>query len=73
MVGIGGYQGRQLALGDLITIARHDTIDDFKSTSLPENLRPQYSEHYDISAMVGPHDEGYLLPEDIEMIYETNW
>lgn len=73
MVGIGGYQGRQLAPGDLISIAQHDVSEEFKSVSLPEALRPQYSDHYDISAMVGPYDEGYLLPEDIEMIYNTDW
>jgi urea carboxylase len=28
---------------------------------------------WEISAMVGPHDEGYFAPEDIEMIYETKW
>ncbi|OSS49035.1 hypothetical protein B5807_05756 [Epicoccum nigrum] len=27
---------------------------------------------WEISAMVGPHDEGYFAP-DIEMVYETKW
>jgi urea carboxylase len=72
MVNIGGYQGRQLAPGDLISIAETvpESVEDVK---LPENLRPQYSDHYEINAMVGPYDEGYLTPEDIEMIYETKW
>jgi urea carboxylase len=72
MVNIGGYQGRQLAPGDFLTIT--ETLPaSFADISLPEALRPEYTSHYDISAMVGPYDEGFLLPEDIEMIYETNW
>ncbi|ORY17282.1 allophanate hydrolase subunit 2-domain-containing protein [Clohesyomyces aquaticus] len=72
LVAIGGYQGRALAPGDLLRTAAR-LPDDFKPVSLPENLRPVYNSHWEIKAMVGPHDEGFLLPEDIEMIYDTKW
>lgn len=73
LVSIGGYQGRQLAPGDLLAIT-HDIPEALsKPLSLPENLRPVYANKWEIMAMVGPHDEGYLLPEDIEMIYSTEW
>lgn len=72
MVNIGGYQGRQLAPGDLINIA--ETVpEDIKEFQLPQSLTPQYSDHYEINAMVGPYDEGFLTAEDIEMIYDTKW
>lgn len=72
LVAIGGYQGRALAPGDLLGI-----IDDVPAATdtltLPEFLRPVYSSHWEVKAMVGPHDEGFFLPEDIEMIYKTKW
>ncbi|KAK4998072.1 hypothetical protein LTR28_013773, partial [Elasticomyces elasticus] len=73
LVSIGGYQGRQLAPGDLLAIATDIPPELKKAVSLPEHLVPTYSKEWDIMAMVGPHDEGYLLPEDIEMIYNTEW
>lgn len=53
LVGIGGYQGRQLAPGDLLKI-----VDDFSEAllqdlSLPESLIPSYTKKWKIAAMVG--------------------
>ncbi|KAK4999290.1 hypothetical protein LTR66_001654 [Elasticomyces elasticus] len=73
LVSIGGYQGRQLAPGDLLAIATDIPPELKKAVSLPERLVPTYSKEWEIMAMVGPHDEGYLLPKDIEMIYNTEW
>lgn len=72
-VGVGGYQGRQLAAGDLLAITKN--IPDFLSAplELPQDIRPQYPNHWDILAMVGPYEEGYLLPEDVDMTYNTTW
>jgi urea carboxylase len=72
LVAIGGYQGRALAPGDLLQIVS-ELPESVESISLPETLRPTYTNHWEIRAMVGPHDEGYFLPEDIEMIYSTKW
>ncbi|RAR01029.1 pyruvate carboxylase subunit a [Stemphylium lycopersici] len=72
LVAIGGYQGRALAPSDLLQIT--DKLpEDFKSMSLPEHLRPVYKSSWEITAMVGPHDEGYFDPEFIEEIYKTEW
>jgi urea carboxylase len=73
LVGIGGYQGRALAPGDLLTVTSELYQPLEKDIFLPEHLRPVYSNDWKIAAMVGPHDEGYLLPEDIDMIYNTTW
>ena len=72
-VAVGGYQGRQLAAGDLLTISRQLPDDFTKSIKVPQRLIPEYPSHWDIFAMVGPYDEGFLLEEDIEMIYNTRW
>ncbi|CAI6302333.1 unnamed protein product [Periconia digitata] len=73
LVAIGGYQGRALAPGDLLQIV--GDISEVPSTqlSLPERIQPVYKNHWEIKAMVGPHDEGYFLPEDIDNIYNTGW
>lgn len=72
-VGVGGYQGRQLAAGDLLAIDKDIPDSLSQAMKLPENILPQYPSHWDILAMVGPYEEGYLLPEDVEMTYNTKW
>lgn len=72
-VGVGGYQGRQLASGDLLAITKDIPDHLSQPLKLPEHLIPQYPNHWDLLAMPGPYDEGYLLGEDVEMIYNTKW
>lgn len=72
MVGVGGYQGRQLAPGDLLSITSH--VPEVRGElSLPEHLVPKYPDSWDLMAMPGPYDEGYLVPESIDMLYQTDW
>lgn len=72
-VGVGGYQGRQLASGDFLAIAKDIPEHLSKSLKLPQHLIPQYPNHWDLLAMPGPYEEGYLLEEDLNMIYNTKW
>jgi len=72
-VAVGGYQGRQLAAGDLLAITRDIPDHLSKPFMIPKQYLPEYPSHWDISVMVGPYDEGYLLEEDVEMIYKTKW
>lgn len=72
-VGVGGYQGRQLATGDLLAITKEIPTHVLTPLKLPKHLIPQYPNHWSILAMPGPYDEGYLLEEDIDMIYSTEW
>lgn len=75
-VGVGGYQGRALAAGDLLAIvrgvpehiSRHST-----SVALPDHLISTYPSHWSLAALPGPYDHGYLTDSDISMIYETKW
>jgi len=72
-VGVGGYQGRQLAVGDLLAISKDVPKHLLQPLKLPERILPHYPSHWDILAMVGPYDEGYLLEDDVKMIYDTKW
>lgn len=73
LVAMGGYQGRNLAPGDLLAITSDIPSELLTSVSLPEALIPRYTNAWQILAMPGPHDEGYFLPEDIDMIYGSEW
>lgn len=75
LVSIGGYQGRALAPGDVLQIPGRDEFEaaERREVALPEKLRPRYGNDVSMMAMSGPHDEGYVLPEDIEMLYRTRW
>ena len=72
-VGVGGYQGRQLASGDLLAITKDIPEHLSENLKLPEHLIPQYPNHWNLLAMPGPYDEGYLLEEDVKMTYNTRW
>ena len=69
IVAIGGYQGRALAPGDVLSTVAEIPRNLGGHPSLPGNVQPQYSNDWEIMAMPGPHQEGYLAPEDIEMLY----
>ncbi|PGG97465.1 urea carboxylase [Helicocarpus griseus UAMH5409] len=72
MVGVGGYQGRQLASGDLLSIT--DKLPEVSGgLSLPKSLIPDYPSHWELLALAGPYDEGYIVREDIEEFYRTTW
>ncbi|EMF15998.1 pyruvate carboxylase subunit A [Sphaerulina musiva SO2202] len=73
IVAIGGYQGRQLAPGDQLSLVKEIPSTLGGHPSVPESLRPQYSSPWVINALPGPHEEGYLTEEDIEMLYSTDW
>lgn len=69
LVAMGGYQGRALAPGDLLSIVSNISKKLEGHPCVPEYLRPSYTEDWEILAMPGPHEGGYLAPEDVEMLY----
>lgn len=72
MTTVGGYQGRALAAGDLLEISKH--LPDFEGDlRLPTNLIPEYGEEWDLLAMPGPHDEGFLTQDFIDEFYNTTF
>ncbi|KAK5122739.1 hypothetical protein LTR85_003654 [Meristemomyces frigidus] len=71
LVAMGGYQGRALAPGDLLPIVKDISTRLGGHPALPEELRPQYPEHWEIMTMPGPHEEGYLTADDVDMLYNS--
>jgi hypothetical protein len=57
----------------MLAISKLDAVEVEPEISLPVHLRPIYTSHWTIDAMVGPYDEGYIVSEDIDMIYNTVW
>jgi urea carboxylase len=72
MTGIGGHQGRALASGGLLGLI-NDVPKVQEELKIPVHMIPQYPTHWDLLAMSGPYDVGYLLPEDIDMLCNTEW
>ena len=72
MTAVGGYQGRALAAGDLLSITS-DVPGIQGELKIPDNLIPRYPEEWDLLAMPGPYDEGFLTDEAIEDFYNTTF
>ncbi|PKY05987.1 hypothetical protein P168DRAFT_233496 [Aspergillus campestris IBT 28561] len=73
-IGIGGYQNRALKSGDYLSLTPlSKQFESPKSCHIPESARPHYTKHWDVQVMGGPFEEGYLLPEDLEMVYTYKW
>ena len=72
-VAVGGYQGRQLTAGDLLSLVKEVPDNLQHPLALPDGLIPDYPGHWNMLAMPGPYQEDYLTDGDVEMIYKTKW
>ncbi|KAJ9610321.1 hypothetical protein H2200_005098 [Cladophialophora chaetospira] len=72
MTGVGGYQGRALAAGDLLSITK-ELPEISGELKLSDSLIPSYPEEWDLFAMPGPYDEGFITPESTEEFYDSTW
>ncbi|KAK4949830.1 hypothetical protein LTR10_011672 [Elasticomyces elasticus] len=72
MTAVGGYQGRQLAAGDLLAITS-DVPEVHGELALPKHLIPAYPEEWDLLSMPGPYDEGYVTDEFIDEFYNSTY
>ncbi|KAJ7243804.1 allophanate hydrolase subunit 2-domain-containing protein [Mycena rebaudengoi] len=75
-MGLGGYQGRSLVVGDEIALAREcgPKQTDASSRLIPSALIPVYPKHFIIYVLAGPHDDQeYVTPEGISKFYSTHW
>ncbi|KAI0046085.1 urea carboxylase [Auriscalpium vulgare] len=73
-MGLGGYQGRDLASGD--QIALQDSVDspDVSELALSSSFVPSYSTQWTLRVLSGPHDDSeFLTPEGIDKFYRTTW
>jgi len=72
MTAVGGYQGRALAAGDLLAITK-DLPEIHGELTVPQNLIPSYPDEWDLFAMPGPYDEGFITHDFIEEFYDATW
>ena len=73
LVGIGGYQGRQLAPGDLLNITTAFPSELRISVSLPPRLIPSYCNDWTVDAMEGPYSEGFITTKGKDTMFSTSF
>lgn len=71
--GFGGHGGRALQVGDVLKLYSSLTTDCELQT-LPSELIPTYSNHWEIGVLYGPHGApDFFTDEDIETFFNTHW
>ena len=70
----GGHAGRPLRHGDMLPLGAEWDESWENSATLPVELIPDYSSHWQIGVMVGPHGApDFFAPEFIETFFNTDW
>ncbi|MBA4214765.1 MAG: urea carboxylase [Polaromonas sp.] len=65
----GGHAGRHLRTGDVLHLA-----SAAQQASTPEVVIPDYTNHWDINVLYGPHGApDFFTPDDITMFFGTDW
>lgn len=68
----GGHGGRTLRAGDVLHLGLSPAKT--KAQTLPANLIPTYSEHWEIGVLYGPHGApDFFTQPDIEKFFATDW
>ncbi|CAK5281441.1 unnamed protein product [Mycena citricolor] len=71
-MGLGGYQGRALAVGDQLAVGR--ASDGASDPIMPLSAPTTYPTHVVLRVLRGPHDDDdYLTPAGIKAFYGTRW
>jgi urea carboxylase len=67
----GGITGNALRTGDVLSF---DFAQDAAITKLPEQLRPQLSNHWQLRVIYGPHGApDFFTPKDIDTFFASHW
>jgi urea carboxylase len=65
----GGHAGRHLRTGDVLHLA-----GDAQQAPGTEVVIPDYTNHWDINALYGPHGApDFFTPDDITLFFGTDW
>ena len=68
----GGHVGRTLKTGDVLHLSDKNTAVDL--TTLPDELIPEISTHWEIKVIYGPHGApDFFTEQDIETFFATDW
>jgi urea carboxylase len=69
----GGHAGRVLQIGDMLHWRSPEALP-FAPVSLPEHLRPTYSNEWEIGSLYGPHGSpDFFTDDDVDMIFGAAW
>jgi urea carboxylase len=69
----GGHGGRTLRAGDVLHVGESDEHPVLTTIDVSA-LVPNYSQHWDIGVLVGPHAApDFFTPRDMEMFFSTDW
>ena len=69
----GGHGGRALRAGDVLHMGSASGLSRLDSSQVSQ-LRPEYSTHWDIAVLIGPHAApDFFTPDDLEMFFSTRW
>ena len=69
----GGHAGRALQVGDVLRL-NHAPADLSTFAAVPEDLIPDYDNHWDIRVMYGPHGSpDFFTEKDIETFFNTDY
>ncbi|PAB58798.1 5-oxoprolinase subunit C family protein [Anaeromicrobium sediminis] len=66
----GGYEGRNLKVGDLLNIAQSETV--FKERIVPDKYIPKYNNELDVRVVLGPQTE-YFTDKGIETFLSNEY
>ncbi len=69
----GGLDGRQLQIGDVIRSgAPSRLLDELAARTLPEEVRPRYSDHPTLDVVAGPQEK-YFTDGSIEAFFSSEY
>ncbi|KAF9446428.1 hypothetical protein P691DRAFT_673636 [Macrolepiota fuliginosa MF-IS2] len=74
-MGLGGYQGRSLVIGDFLALEDHNPAPGGdRPFTLPTEIIPNYPHDWIIYVLPGPQDdEEFLTKDGIASFYTTHW
>ena len=68
----GGHGGRAIRVGDVLPLSKSEAV--YVSQSLPLEMRPPYTNAWEIGVLYGPHGApDFFTDDDIEMFFSTDW
>jgi urea carboxylase len=68
----GGHGGRAIRVGDVLPLSKQTA--SYESKMLPVEMRPVYSNEWEIGVLYGPHGApDFFTDEDITMFFSTAW
>ena len=69
----GGHGGRTLRVGDVLHLTKQENAN-IEKRFLPPSLQPEYSNHWEIGVLYGPHGApDFFTTDDIDVFFSTDY